>query len=83
MTEKTLKTLPNIFFGATCSKSGYGYDVSKFQNGAFTYAWQLVLSSYPADTLCKLFEIVKSEYSGSGRKEDAPMCIYTNNNIVF
>jgi hypothetical protein len=78
-----LGTLPNTFFGATCSKSGYGYDVSKFQNGAFTYAWQEVIASHLPDTLCNLFEIVKTEYSGSAAIADEPTYICTNKDIVF
>jgi len=78
-----LNQLPNIFFGATCSKSGYGYDMGQFQNGAFTYAWQEILHTTEPTTLVEQFFMVKEIYQGSGSIADEPVYICTNENLAF
>jgi hypothetical protein len=78
-----LKNLPNIFFGATCSKSGYGYDMGDFKNGAFTYAWQEILHTTAPTTLVNQFHMVKEIYEGSDKLIDEPMYICTNNKMHF
>lgn len=78
-----LDDLPNMFFGATCSKAGYGYDMGEFKNGAFTYAWQEILHTTEPTTLVNQFHMVKEIYEGSDDRIDEPMYICTNNELHF
>jgi len=84
-----LRNCPNICAMTTCSKNGYGYDVSTYQNGAWTYA----LLEYAIKRFYKggkniplrnIFNYAKKHYFSGSKKvdcNDMPM-IFTNNNSI-
>ena len=75
--------LPNIFFGATCTGEGYGYDVDQFDNGAFTYEWHCALPEHGDKPLTEIYKVVEENYDASFDTADRPMSVCTNDSIKF
>jgi len=79
-----LQTTNNCFATSTCSPSGFGWDVSKFKNGAWTYTFlqKTLQEKYNNEnpTIQETFDWAKSIFkstTNNTKERDQPMAVST------